>query len=174
MEAGATRSIYDVGMMLRMGWEDVCVCASCFTYDSEKELLCRLPTSRISYLWSGATKQFMRKYVEAPNVFHLQFPPWTPPRSWAPPPPTRAPTGSTGWASPSWASATTAASSPLTLRTSTGTPPPLADPTAAARSGSEMAHRPSDSAGRRSNRGRDKVQQKWWPGFLLLIRSTKQ
>ncbi|XP_073356993.1 uncharacterized protein [Aegilops tauschii subsp. strangulata] len=99
----------------------VCVCASCFTYDSEKELLCsfRLPTSRISYLWSGATKQFMRKYVEAPNVFHLQFPPWTPPRSWAPPPPTRAPTGSTGWASPSWASATTAASSPLTLRTST-------------------------------------------------------
>nr|XP_040246195.1 uncharacterized protein LOC120965091 [Aegilops tauschii subsp. strangulata] len=91
-----------VGMMLRMGWEDVCVCASCFTYDSEKELLCRLPTSRISYLWSGATKQFMRKYVEAPNVFHLQFPPWTPPRSWAPPPPTRAPTGSTGWASPSW------------------------------------------------------------------------
>ncbi|XP_073354609.1 uncharacterized protein [Aegilops tauschii subsp. strangulata] len=98
-----------VGMMLRMGWEDVCVCASCFTYDSEKELLCsfRLPTSRISYLWSGATKQFMR------------FPPWTPPRSWAPPPPTRAPTGSTGWASPSWASATTAASSPLTLRTST-------------------------------------------------------
>ncbi|XP_044357721.1 uncharacterized protein [Triticum aestivum] len=101
----------------------MCVCASCFTYDSEKELLCRLPTSRISYLWSGATKQFMRKYVEAPNVFHLQFPPWTPPRSWAPPPPTRAPTGSTGWASPSWASATTAASSPLTLRTSTGTPP---------------------------------------------------